>query len=531
MVPNCDFDAVIVGSGATGGIAAWALAGRGLRVAVLEAGPDLGDAIYATSALGRAAQLARACFANRQQVQRRHPVYWMTNPRLFVSDRDNPYTTPDEAPFAWIRGRQVGGRTHLWGGVCLRFSDHEFAGRERWPVTHRDLDPFYGRVERLLEVCGDRDGLAQLPDGEFAEASALSPGEAHMRDALARRFGRRLVVSRGIRAGRRGEPGHAASRLSSNRTSLAAAMATGRVTLRSDTVVARVTADVATARATGVECVDARTGAGTTLRAPLVVLCASAIESVRILLNSRPIGATSGLLGRGVMDHIACSTSFHLPGLPEATGCALLGSDGALIPRYAFDGDEGGYGYWGGVSRAGIARWLRRRPRDALGFLCGMGEAVRDDDNRVTLNGARADKWGVPCAHIRYAWHADDHRLARRIRDDAAAMIAACGGETATTAQVMKLPRGSRAAREIDRRCEMSPPGLFVHEVGGARMGEDPRRSVADPFGRVWDCANVVLGDGATFVTSGWQNPTLTEMALCLRACEHAADRLRAGAL
>lgn len=531
MTLQRDFDAIVVGSGATGGIAAWALTAKGLSVAVLEAGPDRAR-IYGSTP-GRIARLARACIARDQPVQRRHIVYWMTDCRLFVSDRDNPYVTPAEAPFAWIRGRQVGGRTHLWGGLCLRFSDREFAGPDaQWPLRHRDLDAYYGRIERLLDVHGSRDGLAQLPDGEFADASPMSPGELHLKARLAQHFGRHVIAARGIRAPRAGTNG-SAGRLSSNATSLAAARATGRMALRSDTLVTRIAVDAASGRATGVECIDARTLAPYALRAPLVVLCASAFESVRVMLNSRSaphpggIGAARGLLGRGIMDHVASPLLFQLPHVPEAAGLQLLGSDGVVIPRYeGADATVRGYGYWGGVSRYPLPRWLRRDRAAALGVLYGMGEAARDDGNRIALDAARTDKWGVPCAAIRYAWTDDDVRLARRMREDAASMIEACGGRVVGVADALRIP--FLRNRDADA---MDTPGLFVHEVGGARMGDDPATSVADAFSRVWDCPNLVLGDGATFVTSGWQNPTLTEMALCLRACEHAADRLAANAL
>jgi len=537
------FDAIVVGSGATGGVAAWSLTARGLRTLVLEAGPDLRRDVYGTPLANLARRLKQRWFTKDQSVQQLHPVYWETNPSLFVSDRDNPYVTPMDAPFRWIRGRQVGGRSHTWGGVCLRFSDHEFnpSGLRpggRWPVAHADLDPFYARIERLLAVHGSRDGLPQLPDGDFAEPGALSPGERLLQDELKRRFDRDVIIARGIRAGRGTQGGEPHSRLSSNQTSLAAARATGRLTIRSDAVVSRILTNPGTGKAAGVECVDTRSAKRESVFAPLVVLCASALESVRILLNSKSaefpdgIGGSSGLLGKGIMDHVAGSFFFYLPALEESPGFELLGSEGMLIPRFNHsDTLNPGYGYWGGVSRHRIPRMIRRQPNTALGFLCGMGEAAASDENRIALAPDRTDKWGIACASIHYTRQPEELRLVEKMRADALDMVTAAGGIPVTLADVFRRSWLQSWLRDMDRRLALCAPGLFVHEVGGARMGARESDSVTNPFGQVWDCPNVVIGDGATFVTSGWQNPTLTEMALCLRASEHAADLASAGRL
>lgn len=531
------FDAIVVGSGATGGVAAMALAQKGLKTLVLEAGPQLkGPHSYGSPLTNLARRLKTHWLTRRQNVQEWHGGYWGTNPDLFVDDLENPYSTSADKPYLWIRGRQVGGRSHTWGGVCLRFSDLELGG---WPIGYQDLEPFYGRLEKILEVHGARDHLSELPDGEFLEPGRLSPGELRLQSDFRRKFGRSLVISRGIRAGRRAERGDDYSRLSSNQTTLARAMATGRVTLESDAVVHQILFDPVRSAvrrrsaATGVEFIDAKSGAVHQEHAKIVVLCASSIETIRLLLNSRSgtfpegIGAGSGLLGKGIMDHIASMVYFYLPDLPETSGYPLLGSEGAIIPR--FTNTSRGYGYWGGVSRLGFPKTLRKDPRPALGFFCGMGEAFRSDTNFVSLDPDLKDKWGVPAARINYSWLGEDMELAGRMRSDMMEMIVASGGKLATLTEVVRTPFLKRFMTELHRKWEVSVPGAFVHEVGGARMGTDRSRSVTNSFGQVWDCPNVIIGDGAVFPSSAWQNPTLTEMALCLRACENAVEQFKRG--
>lgn len=547
------YDAIIVGSGATGGVAAMALTQKGLKTLVLEAGPELkGPRSYGSPLTNLGRRLKSHWLTKNQTVQEWHGGYWETNPALFVDDKANPYSTPEAKPYLWIRGRQVGGRSHTWGGVCLRFSDLEFRAPERdqkgshWPIAYKDLSPFYGRLEKLLAVHGERNHLNQLPDGEFLEPGRLSPGESRMRSAIRQAFDRDLVVSRGLRAGRRANPGDDYSRLSSNQTTLAAAQATGRLTLLSDAVVCQVPVDPVTSAAVGVEWIDAKDGTVHRADSKLVILCASTIETIRILLNSRSnshpggIGSGSGLLGCGIMDHIASIHYFYLPEVPESSGYELLGSEGAIIPRFAnLEGSSSlrpndvtrGYGYWGGISRLHFPAVLRRDPKVALGFLCGMGEALPSETNGVTLSPDLKDKWGVPAAHINYSWLDEDVRLADSMRSDLSDMVTASGGQLVTLTDILRTPFLRGFLQEFYRKGELSVPGAFVHEVGGARMGADPSKSVTNAFGQVWDCPNIVIGDGAVFPSSAWQNPTLTEMALCLRACENAVETLKRGDL
>jgi choline dehydrogenase-like flavoprotein len=325
-------------------------------------------------------------------------------------------------------------------------------------------------------------------------------------------------------------------------TSLAAARATGNLTLVPDSIVAKITTHRSSGRATGVEYVDRVTQQVRHVQSRIVVLCASTIESLRILMLSRSalhpqgIGAQSGLLGRGLMDNIVSNVYFYLPDVGETRGYELLGSDSIVVPRYRNLKDEEaafrrGFGFWGGISRAEFLTPLRRRKQVALGFLSGMGETLADDCNTVTLDPMVKDAWGLPAAHIACNWTENDLRLAAAMRTDAEEMVVAAGGELITVTEAVYTPFISRFAQTMQQQWELTVPGLFVHEVGGARMGTHPDTSVTNSFCQIWETPNLVVADGACWPSSGWQNPTLTQMAVAARACDHAVSELKAGNL
>jgi choline dehydrogenase-like flavoprotein len=543
------WDAVVVGSGATGATAARQLTKGGLRVLVLEAGTPLQEGDYGDFLTNGTKLLWRHFVSKRQRTQEAHPTYWNTNPDLFVDDVDNPYTTPEGKPFRWIRSRRLGGRTLVWDAVTPRFSDFDFKAAEvdgygtSWPITHADLAPYYADLERLLGVHGSKEGIPQLPDGEFLEPRPMTPAERIFKERVEKEWGdRKVIISRGLRAGRSPMPGSAYSRMSSPVWALEEAGATGRLSVRTGAVVARVLVG-RDGRATGVEFIDTSTRLSGVVRARVVFLCASTIETLRILMNSKSaahpdgLGASSGVLGRGLMDHSAGNVYFTMPDVPDdGTKYDLLGSDSIMIPRYQNLGKQTepylrGFGVWGGIQRLPVPKFLHKNPNVAFGFLCARSEVLPHPDNRVELHPELKDAWGIPAAHITCEWKEHDRAVAEAGRLAVHEMVEAAGGKPQDITEIFHMPFVKNHIGGMQKEWKLSTPGMFVHEVGGARMGTSPKDSVLNPFNQVWDAPNVFVTDGAAWPTSGWQNPTLTEMAITARACDFAIEALRRGDL
>jgi choline dehydrogenase-like flavoprotein len=487
--------------------------------------------------------------SGRQSLAAQHPGYWKANPDLYVNEWDNPYSTPEGQPFLWTRGRQVGGKSLTWGGITLRLSDAEFQAGERdghgpsWPIRHADLAPYYERLEALLQIHGQCDGLPQLPDptGAPKPALPLTPAEQHLQHCIQRDLDLPLIPSRGF-ALRRPADGPW-PRSCSQGGALKSALATGRVQLQSEAVVSHVQVDPRSGRATGVEWIHGRTRQRHNSAAPLVVLCASTIESLRLLLHSQQVGGlqeVSGLLGQGLMDHVSASCFFALPEQPAPGATELSGAGSCFIPNTMNIGTpesdavnfRRGYGLWCGIQRFDPPQLLKRQRNAAVGFLIGHGEVLSRPENRVSLHSERTDAWGLPIAHIDCRWSANEERIVAHMQARMQAVVSSAGGQIAPLADLFVMPLIEPLVQgSLAMAAGAAPPGYYIHELGGAPMASSEEHGVLNPWNQLWRTPNLLVCDGSAWPSAGWQSPTLTTMALSWRACTHAAESLKRGEL
>jgi choline dehydrogenase-like flavoprotein len=543
------YDALVIGSGAAGSFAAKELTAQGLSVLLLEAGPAVGPKDFDPSRKKLPAssiniwERARATLKG-QPIQARAAFFTERFSHFFVNDRRNPYTTPKDAPFLWIRGRQGGGRLHSFGRVLLRWTDDDFkintlTGKGvDWPISYDELAPFYAEVESYLGLYGNEDGVSSLPDGVYAKPAKLTPAEETFKHEVESRWPDRHVVSWR----------YIAPEAERTPRPLRDALATGRLTIRHDAVVRRIITDEQSGRATGAEFIDRVTDKIETVGAAMVVLSASPIESVRLLLNSasarypQGLGNSSGVLGRYFMDQLPC---LAFGSFPKAKGWALDDSapadpfynpsGGIFIPRFdAGSPARGDFDYQGSVGRAPA-------PSDAPARLAffGFGRMLPYADNRITLDPKRKDAWNIPVPHIRCAMHDEEHALLRRQQQAMVEMVRDVGGELEFIGSPHGLTEMGRGAfpdadpfsrfmfRTWFRKTMCM--GAAIHETGGARMGASSTDSVLNPLNQSWDAPNLIVTDASAFPGSGIAGTTLTVMALTLRACRNLVQEYRAG--
>lgn len=555
------FDALVVGSGASGGWVAKELTERGLQVLMLEAGPprlptrDFTEHVWPYQLKFRGFGDQGALLA-RQPVQRLCYACDEYSHQFFVDDHENPYTFPEGKPFMWIRGRQVGGKTFCWARESYRYSDYEFKAASRdgygedWPLDYKELEPYYDKVEAFIGVSGSREGLEQMPDGRFLPPMNLSCGSLVAKRVIEGEFGWRVMPDRvaNLTVPLNGRPAchycdqcqrgcYTASYFNSPSVTLPAAWRTGRLTLVSDAVVSDVV--MGEGKATGVHYIERASHRQAEAQAPIVVLAASALESTRILLNSTSrdfpsgLGNSSGVLGHYLMDHFTLEGAGGLmPGLKSSRREAVGTPCGFLIPKYAntaghpnknflrgyrFDGEGSQELYGHAFSVPGFGLDWRRRVRDEIPYYFGImaqGECLPRYENYVTLDPNKKDAWGIPALHIVASYGENEHSMARSMRQDVMAILDA-----------MKLDSPTPPGEAL------SLFGKNIHECGTARMGNDPKKSVLNRFNQLHDVKNVFVTDGASFVTQGCYEPTLTIMAISARAADYIADEYRRGNL
>jgi choline dehydrogenase-like flavoprotein len=440
----------------------------------------------------------------------------------------------------------------MWGRQVYRWSDLDFDANARegiavdWPIRYRELAPWYDHVERFIGISGQAEGLPQLPDGQFLPPMAMNCAERDVAAALQRAWGRDRVMTIGRCAIlTRDHNGRAAchycgtcergcithSYFNSLASTLPAAAGTGRLTLRPFSVVHSIIYDEARNRAAGVRVIDARTREAIEYRARIVFLCASTLESTRILLNSPTpawpggLGSSSGELGQNLMDHIfLAGATATIPG-HERERTFGQRPNGIYVARFRnvkhrHPGFLRGYGCQGGASRSGWGRSLsgfgadfKRSLIEEQGpwsfWLGGWGECLPRHDNRVSLDPDLKDAWGIPALRIRCTWGPNELAMVDDMQVACAEMLEAAGGTN---------------VRPFN---EHSTPGLCIHEMGTARMGRERRTSVLNRWNQLWDAPNVFVTDGACMTSSACQNPSITYMALTARAANRAVALLR----
>jgi choline dehydrogenase-like flavoprotein len=578
------YDAIVVGSGAAGGMAAHVLTSHGLDVLLLEAGKQLdttaelkslewpydhprrGDMPYTSHALrGAEYALRKPPYAPKDSPWKTVQSYvqgWNGSDyskNILVDEKEHPYTGTN---YAWVRARVLGGKTNIWGRLALRLSDYDFKGKthdgwgEDWPISYADIEPYYDKVDLYLGISGHPEGLAHLPDSKFQRATRLNAAEVMLRQSMAKsgkvltpyRAGvttdglkhnkfRSRCFGRGAcnrRAG--GCDIHAA--FDSPTGLIYPALETGHLIVRTGSVAREVTVDPATGKARGVSFVDAATGQTMEARARVVVVGASTLESARLLLNSKSaphpngIGNSSGHVGHNFCEHVMG------PGVDgfvkDRVGKPRTLDDGRpggfYVPRfrnledkqkdfvrgYGFEGSAG-TGMFPGASRApGFGAAYKKMVREYEGATIGMGgfgEVLSRYENAVSIDPEVKDKWGVPVLRFDFKFGDNEKKMAADMANTAREIFEEAGIEV------------------VDHDRHILTEGWSIHELGTARMGNDPKTSVLTPHQQSHDVKNLFVVDGSSHVSASCQNPTWTIMALAWRSCDYLADELRKGNL
>ncbi|MBC7829069.1 MAG: GMC family oxidoreductase [Chitinophagaceae bacterium] len=550
------YDAIVVGSGISGGWAAKELTEKGLKVLLLERGRDLvhiKDYVNATKGSwefphrgGRTQQMI-----NDYPVLKRDYPLNEVNLDYWASDKDCPYS--EKKPFDWYRGYQVGGRSLMWGRQSYRLSPMDFEANAKdgiaidWPVRYNEMSPWYDHVEKFAGISGNKDGLPQLPDGQFLPPMELNCVEKDVAARVKEHYkGQRLITIGRVANITVAHQGRTACQyrnkcwlgcpfgayFSTQSSTLPAAVKTGNLTLRPFSIVTKLLYDKDKKRATGVEVLDAETNKTYAFNSKIVFLCASSFNSTWVLFNSATdiwpggLGSSSGELGHNVMDHhFRCGAGGTAEGYEDKYYYGRR-ANGIYIPRFRnVNGDKRdyirGFGYQGGASRQGWRRDVAEMSiggdyKDALtepgAWTIGMtafGETLPYHDNTISLDKDKKDKWGLPVLSMDCEIRENEKKMRNDMMQDAKEMLEAAGIKDAKT---------------FDNGYTM---GMGIHEMGTARMGRDPKTSVLNRNNQVWDAPNVFVTDGACMTSAACQNPSLTYMALTARAASFAVDELK----
>lgn len=558
-----NFDAIVVGSGISGGWAAKELTEKGLKVLLLERGSlirhgaDYKGEHTPPWQIPYAGKPLRELYAEQYPVQSEVYAFDETTRHFFNNDKDNPYVYDKDKPFEWKRTDVLGGRSLVWGRQVYRWSDLDFEANKKdghgidWPIRYKDIAPWYSYVEQFVGVSGEKLGLPHLPDGEFQPPMAMNVVERKIKHRVEKKFPeRKMTIGRcAIQTEAKNDRGachycgpcqrgcSVGAYFSSQSSTLPAAEKTGNLTIRTDSVVEGLDYDPQTKKVSGVRVIDANDLSKTTYSAKLVFLCASTVASTQILLNSRSkdfpngLANSSGVLGHYLMDHVSgYGASGIMPGYLDKY---TIGNrpNGTYTPRFRNLNNQKpevdfvrGYGYQGGAKRMdwkvmstqikGFGKRFKqamRAPGPWVGYLVAFGEHLPNANSRMMLDESKKDRFGIPQVRFDSAYGENERKMATDMMVEAQAMLKAAGA-----INVSAIEFGGS-------------PGSAIHEMGTARMGNDPKESVLNRWNQAHDVNNLFVTDGACMTSSSCVNPSITYMALTARAVDYAVKQLRAG--
>jgi len=552
---NNTYDAIVIGSGITGGWAAKELTEKGLKTIMLERGRDVKHREDYTSENKNPWEFphrggpTKRMKMNYPVLKRDYPLN-EKNVDFWVNEQENPYT--EVKRFDWYRGYQVGGRSLLWGRQSYRFSDFDFEANAKegiatdWPIRYKDIAPWYSYVERFAGISGSIENLPQLPDSEFMPPMEMNCVEKDVADRIRKHYNekRRMIIGR-VANLTDSLPGRIKCQyrnkcwlgcsfggyFSTQSATLPAAMETGNLTLRPYSIVTQILYDKDLGKAIGVEVLDAETNLTYEYYAKVVFVCASTLNSTWLLMNSATdvweggLGSSSGVLGHNLMDHhFKCGASGKAEGYEDKY---YFGNrpNGIYIPRFQnLFGDKRnylrGFGYQGGATRsewsnliaeASIGAELKNvmsEPGEWSMAIMAFGEMLPYHENKVTLDPEKKDKWGLPVLAIDAELKENEQKMRVDMMKDAAEML-----EIAGIKNVYTYDYGYAL-------------GMGIHEMGTARMGTSKENSVLNKYNQVWQAPNVFVTDGSCMTSSAAVNPSLTYMALTARAVDYAVSEL-----
>lgn len=559
------FDAIVVGSGITGGWAAKELCEKGLKTLMVERGRPvehrkdyIGEGVKAWEMPFRG-QVEKKTVDEEYYVQKQNYAFNDATKHFYANDRDFPYSVPESKPFTWIRGNQLGGKSLLWHRQSYRWSDLDFNANAvdghgvDWPIRYKDIESWYDYVELHAGISGSVENIPVLPDSKFLPPFEFNAVEKVMKAKIEKTYNdRKLIMGRCAHLSKPA-PHHVAlgryqcmarnecqkgctfgAYFSTQSSTLPAALKTNNLSVATNSIVHSVIYDDKTNRATGVRVIDSETLETREYYAKVIFLCASTIGTTQVMLNSvseafpEGIANSSGALGHYLMDHLyGAGATGTVPGFEDEyysgrrpTGLYIprfknvLKKDADFLRGYSFAGSAQRENWFNFAQKDGFGAEYKNAIKNAGAWtfgLHGSGEMLPRYENQISLHPTKKDKWGMPQLHIDCDYSDNDNKMREDIANTAAEMLEAIG-----------LKNVQKSIREW-------PPGLSIHEMGTARMGKDPKTSVLNGYNQAHDVPNLFVTDGACMSSNAWQNPSLTYMALTARACNYAVEQLKLG--